>query len=386
MDPALRISTARLSDLIGLVYDSVLEPAHWSAALTAIRLELDLMAGVLGVYQRAGRPLLQMNSGLAAEWLAALGTFNQELPDYWGGSARIEGYPLDEPITWSQAATDVDAGASRFHRDWIRPQAIGDLIGVRLSNDASVSGTIATLTFTVADEVAPANERMLAALRLIAPHVRRAVTISGLFEHRSIVASTFASLIDRLTFGILLVDDQARVVDANAAGRAILDARDPVALVDGRLSVVHHAATSAALTNAIVQAAKGPLAIGASGLNIPLRGVGGGLSVLHVLPLQQGLGDRIGSQKRAVAAVFVAPAKSPPRSMIESAGLLLGLTPAEIRVLELVADGQTVNDVAVKLGIAPSTVRTHLQHVFDKTGTSRQVDLVRLAASLSLPL
>lgn len=38
------------------------------------------------------------------------------------------------------------------------------------------------------------------------------------------------------------------------------------------------------------------------------------------------------------------------------------------------------------LGIAVTTVRTHLLRLFEKTGTHRQVDLVALLASFTLPL
>jgi DNA-binding CsgD family transcriptional regulator len=66
--------------------------------------------------------------------------------------------------------------------------------------------------------------------------------------------------------------------------------------------------------------------------------------------------------------------------------LLYDLTPAESRIFELIADGQALSDIAVVLGIAPSTVKTHLLRVFDKTGCRRQADLVKLAASMSLPV
>jgi DNA-binding CsgD family transcriptional regulator len=38
------------------------------------------------------------------------------------------------------------------------------------------------------------------------------------------------------------------------------------------------------------------------------------------------------------------------------------------------------------LGTAESTVKTHLHHVFTKTGTRRQADLVKLVAGFSNPL
>ena len=47
------------------------------------------------------------------------------------------------------------------------------------------------------------------------------------------------------------------------------------------------------------------------------------------------------------------------------------------------AEGETVAAASRALGINESTVRTHLLRIFEKTGTSRQADLVRLAASLT---
>jgi DNA-binding CsgD family transcriptional regulator len=39
-----------------------------------------------------------------------------------------------------------------------------------------------------------------------------------------------------------------------------------------------------------------------------------------------------------------------------------------------------VPDVAQILGLSEATVKTHLHHLFDKTGTTRQAELVRLVA------
>src|SRR5262245_11925974 len=65
--------------------------------------------------------------------------------------------------------------------------------------------------------------------------------------------------------------------------------------------------------------------------------------------------------------------------MNESIDLLqrhFDLTPAEARLaLHLVA-GETLRSAEVKLSISYETARTHLKNIFNKTGTSRQAELV----------
>lgn len=58
-----------------------------------------------------------------------------------------------------------------------------------------------------------------------------------------------------------------------------------------------------------------------------------------------------------------------------------GLTPTEERMLGLVAEGLDTIVAAKRLGIAPTTARTHLQRLFTKTGTARQSELVRFVAT-----
>jgi len=54
------------------------------------------------------------------------------------------------------------------------------------------------------------------------------------------------------------------------------------------------------------------------------------------------------------------------------------LTGGELRVLLALAQGLSAREAAVMLGISEPTVRTHVQHMFAKTYTLRQADLLRL--------
>jgi DNA-binding CsgD family transcriptional regulator len=54
------------------------------------------------------------------------------------------------------------------------------------------------------------------------------------------------------------------------------------------------------------------------------------------------------------------------------------LTPAEVGFTREILKGDGLQGAADRLGISVTTARTHLAHVFGKTGTHRQAELVRL--------
>jgi DNA-binding CsgD family transcriptional regulator len=62
------------------------------------------------------------------------------------------------------------------------------------------------------------------------------------------------------------------------------------------------------------------------------------------------------------------------------------LTPTELRVLLAIVEVGGVPEVAAALGVADTTVRTHVGRLFEKTGVKRQADLVKLVAGYSTPL
>jgi DNA-binding CsgD family transcriptional regulator len=105
-----------------------------------------------------------------------------------------------------------------------------------------------------------------------------------------------------------------------------------------------------------------------------------------VLPLTSGARRQAGRSYAAVAAVFVRQAALDLPCPLATVADHYRLTPAEMRVLMAIVEVGGVPEVAPVLGISETTVKTHLQRVFDKTGTNRQADLVKLVAGFMTPL
>ena len=106
----------------------------------------------------------------------------------------------------------------------------------------------------------------------------------------------------------------------------------------------------------------------------------------NVLPLTSGARRRAGVSYAAAAALFVYKVELAPPSPPEVIAKAYKLTPMELRVLLAIVEVGGVPEVADALGIAETTVKTHLGAVYKKTSRSRQADLVKLVAEFSNPL
>ena len=57
----------------------------------------------------------------------------------------------------------------------------------------------------------------------------------------------------------------------------------------------------------------------------------------------------------------------------------LGITPRELEVLQLIAEGLSTKEMADRLFVSDNTVKTHTSRVFDKLGANRRTQAVQLA-------
>jgi DNA-binding CsgD family transcriptional regulator len=148
--------------------------------------------------------------------------------------------------------------------------------------------------------------------------------------------------------------------------------------------VNHEAAT--AMTAAIAGAIAGEAAPAIPGIALALPGRDGSGLVATVLPLARGERRDASGSFAAAAAVFVQDPSLAPAYPGRAFARLYGLTEAELRVLLAMAPGLGVKEAAAMLGIAEVTARTHLQHIFAKTGTSKQTELLNLLKNSTPPV
>jgi DNA-binding CsgD family transcriptional regulator len=201
-----------------------------------------------------------------------------------------------------------------------------------------------------------------------------------MLEHIQLAAA-LADTLDELAAAILLLDARATVLHANAAARAMLSDGDLLqAAANGKLCC---GALTLALRNvlpAVDGATASPVLSGAA---VGLFARNGERFVATVIPLSRGA--QRSTFHSAVAAVFVRKAEIDLQMPLEVVADLYKLTPAETRVLSALVKVGGVREVACLLDICETTVKTHLQRLFHKTGAARQADLIKLVAGFMAP-
>jgi DNA-binding CsgD family transcriptional regulator len=263
---------------------------------------------------------------------------------------------------------------TRLYREWVRPRGLIDFVSAVLDTwTASVSrfGVFNHERGGVVDD--QGRRRM----RMVVPHIRRAVSIGRMFDLKAAEAATFVETLDGLSAGMCLVDAAGRIVHANVAGHALLAAGDILCLVGGRL-VACDAQVNRTLEDVFAAAGRRDAALGVKGTAIPLMGKTGERYVGHVLPLTSGARRNAGVVYAAAAALFIRKAALVTASPAEVISKAFNLTPTELRVLLAIVDVGGVPQVASTLGVADTTIKTHLGRLFEKTGAKRQLISSRL--------
>ena len=348
--------------------------------MEAIRHRFDFQIAMLGILRDDSSPIVQVASNVPAQYLANIGDYTADIPTAWGGLAAFMRMPLEEPLLNSDQPAFRERDSNRFYLEWARPQGLVDQCVIFLSGDGNRA---ASLGLGIHERRGPLSESEMDELRLLAPHLRRAAIISGILDRSMQVAGTFAAALDVINAGAVLVGTDLRVIHANRAADEMLLEGDPIRTVAGRLELSGEVLRGGLA--AAVAMSDNEADLGRRGIAIPAVKRDGSAVAVHVMPLDRRVSRR-GMTPDAVAAVFIADNASRITAPTDAAILLYDLTPAEARVFELVVSGHSSAEMAAELGIRPSTVRTHLLRVFDKTGRHNRSDLVRLASEIKLPL
>jgi len=372
------VSARELSELIGAVYDCALDPLLWPAACRKIAALCESTGGGICVHD-----LRQMHSdqlfvfGYEPEFLEKLGA----------------GY-ADSPMAAADVVADIgDVSAlsmaqfhlreGRFFHEVLAPFGLQDMMWFPALR---TGGRMASLHASRSGAASAYQAHDVGLFNLLAPHVCRALAISDALDIRALHSQMLEKTLDGLAAGVFLTARDGRVVYMNRAAEAQVRAGTTVRLANNRLAATNLAAR-AALSKATSEAASGEASdLRASEYSVAIPDGTGGGHIATLLPIESGQRSGVLAPFAASVAIFMQDPIQAPAVPGEAFARLHKLTGGELRVLLALSQGLGGMEAADMLGISEATMRTHLQHMYSKTGTSRQTDLLRLLRNSAPPV
>jgi len=285
---------------------------------------------------------------------------------------RVDGF--DEAMRNFKPTVTVDQDTmpksdlirTEFYADFLRPAGIHSVltIGLRGRTDSvtvlSFHRSVKRPFFERPD--AEVAERLL-------PHLVRVFRLSQRVAGDGRMPSDLAAALDQSSSGMIIVSG-GKVRHANATAETLLS--EPGGLsVGGGMLVAADVADTERLRSLIARAQQ---LQGRAGGAMAIRRLGGRAPLsVEVSPLGSDTFSLLRGEPAALVCVTAPGALTIPDAYLRGEA---GLTVAEARLARLLVGGKTLRDAAAELDVGYSTVRSQLLSIFDKTGTSRQAELV----------
>lgn len=248
------------------------------------------------------------------------------------------------------------------------------VLGCFVSRDKPVGSLLGIKRLEAND---PGGRWDSATLRSLAPHLRRAFELHKQFLSLNAQRSATKRVLDHMPIGVLLVDGRGRVLTTNSSADEIVAQDDGLTIERGGVRGVTGQETMA-LRSLIGEAAAsgrgdGPEVGGAMTLDRPsMRRA----YWILVVPLRGRLASEEGVP--GIVALFVCDPERRHEIPTQALESFFGLTPAEIRLLEALVNGKSLEEASEEFQVSKNTLRTQLHQIFRKTDTSRQSEVIKL--------
>lgn len=361
------IDVETFSELVSSVYTSAMDPSNWQTTLCDIVDATGARSGAMLV-ARPGNTVLAAGVGVTP---ASVDSYNEHYYKLDPIAQIIEASPVGTVGSVFEVLSEADRSRSEFYQDWALPTAAGDGVFCRFSDRCDGPGWV---QIVAEPPRAFSTPERLGLMRQLAPHLRLAAKFGLASTGNAHGAKLTTDILEHLERGALLADERGKVQEMNTSARAILCSHDGLS-IDTRGTLSAAFPHSRALVQRVIERACGcNLPIATAGSTLITRPSGRREFVLHALPLEQ----RSLAGLRLALITIVDPDVLERKPPAEAWHSLYGFTWRESVIAQHVLRGEGLQAVADELRITLSTVRVHLTHIFEKTGTHRQAELARL--------
>jgi DNA-binding CsgD family transcriptional regulator/PAS domain-containing protein len=383
----LAIDIQRFNAMVDAIYEAALRPERWPAVVERITAALDGRAALLFTpLDPVGPRAFVASARLSPETLHQYAERFHAIDIWTQAGVAQNRFTTGTVVSDEELLPRAELLSSAYFQEFLQPAGISRLCTAAIfaTEDPELPATVLSIYGGLQ---APAFDPIAKeTLRLLVPHLSRALGVMYRLhkaEHR-VVASLAA--IDRIERGIVLLGGDGRVLHVNPRANEILAASRDLEVVDigvARRLAARDPERDLALQRWLADALSSTTMCTdhfLAGLSLPR---GNRLTPLYLSASRLAAHNPYGAHGHVpIAIVFVSEAEAPSRIDREALREIYRLTPAELRLVEGLAAGATLSDMAEAQGLSVQTLRDRLKRVFAKMGVKRQAELVRLALAV----
>lgn len=366
-------------DFIPRIYEAAIHPEKWPAVLE----EFSAFCGAAGASLMLGdtvhpeivsRPVSPLfKPQYVAEYERR---FGEEETRALSSVAR---HPVQTWITEEQAlgkpATEI--GANLYMRSEL---GLDRRVATRL-NDTQIWFDGLSLNFNMTR--GNITEEEIAISKLFLPHLAKTVELSRPFLWLESRFHSVLNVLNKLRLGVIICRRNGNVVVTNEQADIILSANNGLALSHDKHLLVGDTKSQTLLDEAIAIQAQQLDQQHSAKLALPKKDRTRAY-LCELFPLTDFAGTFDARFEGTV--IFISDPDGEDDISTDGLAKLYELTTAEQEVCHALVNGMTAKDIAASRDTSEDTVRWHLKGVRAKTNSKSQMDLVRLALKVDIPL
>lgn len=370
-----------LLDLVGLVYATINETNPWYSFAAGLQQMLGAKAVSVTLHHSPDLPrdihIMAVEPGDQVDWLAAEHTYRE----------RFSHIELLHPkaVKPGQVLAIDTATIAPECAEYFATLGIHGSLRTCFSEPSSDMRCWIDIVRGDTSSSAEFNQQAADLLQLLLPHLSRALGLYAKLQQQEMEREIYATSLDHLSLGCLMLDSQAKILCANQAAKDIINQRQGLAISQQRLSL-HNTTTQSELNHAVKHAMASRTEVNNAGnehlLQVRLTNgtlVGVLIAPAPLIPHYQG--------KRVPAVIIylvelgdarITGSTDTYESASAAVARLFGLTPQESKLALLLAAGRTIAEASEQLGVAISAARNYSKSIYAKLNIRGQSDLVRL--------
>jgi DNA-binding CsgD family transcriptional regulator len=278
-------------------------------------------------------------------------------------------------VLGSEKIPDRQFERTEHYHENCKPHGVFYAIGVAIP--LSDSGDLGLISIHRARRYGCFDQKWKRQLQSLLPHLTQALHLRTNLLQLRIGHQVSLPALNALHLGTLVVDHQGYVLFSNSVAEYLIKGQKHLTLRHGRIQL-DDPSQNAELCEAIRAMSRVGANLGYETNADMLFGIpsaGSRRLCLRVCPVPESA--FCGNLGRPAAFLFISDVNAKALPLSRQLMRLYGFTAAEARLAEAVAKGQNLVEFCAHNHVSKNTAKTHLKHIFAKTGHRRQSQFVR---------